>query len=113
MAHKPILDIMSQSKKLASIMSGQSTLIQSLVDRLETSDAVVLRSVIKMMQLLLLANDHPADMIREFDLYTLMSHFAIDKMQALVHHTAVRLIEDMDRILMANPESLQNQASSI
>lgn len=92
--HKPFLDMMVKSSILSKALSNSGLYVTSLVKRLCTSDAIVLRSLLKMVQLLHQYHPNPRQFVLDNDLYNVAKGFAQSEGQVLVHQIANRLLID-------------------
>ena len=92
--HNPFLDMMSKSSVLSKALSSSGLYVTSLVKRLSTSDAIVLRSLLKMVQLLHQNHPNPRHFVLDNDLYNVAKGFAQSEGQVLVHQVANRLLID-------------------
>ena len=94
MLHKPWLDMMTKSKALARALAVSGLYVTSLVKRLEGSDAMVLRSLLRMLQLLHQHHPFPRQFVLDFNLFAIVRAFALDEKQVLVFQMANRLLRD-------------------
>ena len=92
--HEPFLDMMSKSAVLSRALSNSGLYVTSLVKRLCTSDAIVLRSLLKMVQLLHQYHPNPRQFVLDNDLYNVAKRFAQSEVQVLVHQIANRLLTE-------------------
>ncbi|CAM9558941.1 unnamed protein product [Ectocarpus fasciculatus] len=92
--HKPLLDIMTKSKKLARALAISGLYVSALVKRLVGSEAIVLRSLLRMLQLLHLHHPFPRQFVLDHNLYAIVRSFAQDESQVLVFQMANRLLRD-------------------
>lgn len=79
---------------LSRALSNSGLYVTSLVKRLCTSDAIVLRSLLKMVQLLHQYHPNPRQFVLDNDLYNVAKGFAQSEVQVLVHQIANRLLID-------------------
>jgi hypothetical protein len=94
MLHKPLLDMMTKSKALVRALSVSGLYVSALVKRLEGSDAMVLRSLLRMLQLLHQHHPFPRQFVLDFNLFAIVRAFALDEKQVLVFQMANRLLRD-------------------
>jgi hypothetical protein len=93
--HKPLLDMMTKSKDLASALSLSGVFMSSLVKRLRTTkEAIVLRSLLKMLQLIHVNHPCPRQLVLDNNLYKLVKGIAQSEEQVLVCQIANRLLAD-------------------
>jgi hypothetical protein len=92
--HKPLLDIMTKSKKLAGALAISGLYVSALVKRLVGSEAIVLRSLLRMLQLLHQHHPFPRQFVLDYNLYAIVRSFARDESQVLVFQMANRLLRD-------------------
>ncbi|RYH14049.1 hypothetical protein EON65_34265 [archaeon] len=93
--HKPLLDIMSKSSELSTALSYSGIFIAALVRRLKApQEAIVLRTLLKMLQLLHQHHSCPRQFVLDHDLYALVKEFARSEAQVLVCQIANRLLMD-------------------
>jgi hypothetical protein len=92
--HKPLLDIMTKSKKLARALAISGLYVSALVKRLVGSEAIVLRSLLRMLQLLHQHHPFPRQFVLDHNLYAIVRSFARDESQVLVFQMANRLLRD-------------------
>lgn len=86
--------MMVKSSILSKALSNSGLYVTSLVKRLCTSDAIVLRSLLKMVQLLHQYHPNPRQFVLDNDLYNVAKGFAQSEGQVLVHQIANRLLID-------------------
>jgi hypothetical protein len=97
--HEAFLRMMSKSSKLSKALGGSGLFVAALVGRLRSSENLVLRSLLKMLQLLHqhhpnprqvcfashsarhTLNDPYTQLVLDFDLYTIVRSFAQDESQ--------------------------------
>lgn len=94
MSHKPFLDMMTNSVLLSKALANSELYVTSLVKRLSTTDAIVLRSLFKMVQLLHQWHPNPRQFVLDNDLYNVAKGFAESEGQVLLHQMAHRLLVD-------------------
>lgn len=93
--HKSLLDMMQKSKELCRALSGSSQCVTALINFLKTtSEAIVLRSLLKMLQLLHHYHLNPMQFVAEYDLFNLVKDFAQSEGQVLVCQIAEKLLVD-------------------
>ena len=86
--------MMSKSTVLCKALSSSGLYVTSLVKRLSTSDAIVLRSLLKMVQLLHTCHPNPRQFVLDNNLYNVAKTYAQSEGQVLVHQVANRLLVD-------------------
>ena len=95
--HEPLLDMMHTSKELSRSLSCSKTYISALVRRLNsTKEAIVLRSLLKMLQFIYYSHQDPKNLVSEYNLIELVKEFASSEGQILVCNTAKRLLRDFE-----------------
>lgn len=93
--HKPLVDMMTKSKELASALGLSGVFVSSLVKRLRnTKEAIVLRSLLKMLQLIHQNHPCPRQLVLDNNLYAIVLEFAQSEQQVLVCQIANRLLAD-------------------
>lgn len=86
---------MNKSKDLSCSLSGSGVFVSTLVRRLKvTTEAIVLRSLLKMLQLLHQYHPCPRQFVLDNHLYKLVKDFAESKSQVLVCEIANKLLAD-------------------
>jgi hypothetical protein len=87
--------MMSKSKELSAALSMSGVFVSSLVKRLRnTKEAIVLRSLLKMLQLSHQNHPCPRQLVLDNNLYKLVKEFAQSEGQVLVCQIANRLLAD-------------------
>lgn len=87
--------MMQKSKDLARALSGSALYVTTLIRILRTTtEAIVLRSLLKMLQLLHHYHLSPLQFVAEYDLYNLVKGFAKSEGQVLVSQIAEKLLSD-------------------
>jgi hypothetical protein len=94
MSHKPFLDMMTNSVEFSKALANSGLYVTSLVKRLSTTDAIVLRSLFQMVQLLHQCHPNPRQFVLDNDLYNVAKGFAQSEGQVLLHQIANRLLVD-------------------
>lgn len=93
--HKPLLDMMSKSKELSCALGMSGVFVTSLVKRLlNTNEAIVLRSLLKMLQLIHQNHPCPRQLVLDNNLYKLVKEFAQSETKVVVQQIANRLLAD-------------------
>ncbi len=93
--HKPLYDMMFKSKELSRALACSALFMAALVRRLTaTTEAIVLRSLLKMLQLMHQNHPHPRQLVLDNGLYALVKDFAQSEGQVLVCQIANRLLRD-------------------
>jgi hypothetical protein len=85
---------MTKSKVLARALAISGLYVASLVNRLQGSEAIVLRSLLRMLQLLHQHHPFPRQFVLDHSLYSIVRSFAQDETQVLVFQMANRLLRD-------------------
>jgi hypothetical protein len=86
--------MMTKSKAFVRALSVSGLYVSALVKRLEGSDAMVLRSLLRMLQLLHQHHPFPRQFVLDFNLFAIVRAFALDEKQVLVFQMANRLLRD-------------------
>lgn len=95
--HKPMYDMMFKSVDLAHALACSSLFLRYLIRRLKTTvEAIVLRSLLKMLQLMHQHHPDPHRLVRENGLYALVEDFAQSEGQVLVCQIASSLLRDFE-----------------
>lgn len=94
MSHKPFLDMMTNSVEFSKALANSGFYVTSLVKRLSTTDAIVLRSLFQMVQLLHQYHPNPRQFVLDNNLYNVAKGFAQSEGQVLLHQIANRLLVD-------------------
>lgn len=98
--HKPLLDMISKCAELAAALSSSTLYISSLVRKLtSTKEAIVIRSLLRILQLLHTNNPSPKDFVLNNDLLPTVRQFAQTENQVLVFQSANRLLIDFEKSL--------------
>ena len=92
--HKPLLDLMSLSVLVCTSLGCSGLFLTSLVRRLRTSDAIVLRSLLKMLQLLHQYHPCPRQLVLDYGLYGIVREFRQEEKQVLVYQVATKLSKE-------------------
>ena len=66
----------------------------AIVKRLDSSEAIVLRSLLKMLQFIHQHHASPRQLVMDHNLYSIVRAFAKDEGQVLVNQMANRLLRD-------------------
>jgi hypothetical protein len=93
--------MMSKSVELARALCNSGLYVTSLIRRLQNSEALVLRSLLKMLQLLHQYHPSPRQFVLDYDLYTVVRSLAQAEAQVLVHQMANRLLLDFQHSTMS------------
>ena len=72
MLHKPFLDMMTKSEEFCRALANSGLFVSSLAKRLNSSDAIVLRSLLKMLQLLHQHHPNQRQFVLDNDLYNVV-----------------------------------------
>lgn len=103
--------MLQKSKDLARALSGSSSYVMALLKILKTtSEAIVLRSLLKMLQLLHHYHLNPLQFVAEYNLVTLVKDFAQSEGQVLVCQIAEKLLLDFQ--MMSSMASSSTDSSS-
>lgn len=95
--HKPLYDMMFKSADLARALACSPLFLRYLIRRLTTStEAIVLRSLLKMLQLMHQHHPDPRRLVEESGLYALVEDFAQSEGQVLVCQIASSLLRDFE-----------------
>ena len=93
--HKPLLDMMSKSSDLCKAFSCSGLFISSLIKRLSiANEAIVLRSLLRMLQLIHQHHPSPRQLVLDLNLYHIVLKFVQDPSQVLVYQAAVLVLKD-------------------
>jgi hypothetical protein len=93
--HKPLYDMMFKSKELSRALACSALFVSALVRRLNTTtEAIVLRSLLKMLQLMHQYHPRPRQLVLDNSLYGLVKDLAQSEGQVLVCQIANRLLRD-------------------
>ena len=102
--HKPFLDIMTKSELFSRALTNSNIFVTSLVSRLHyystnstthhDNDTIVLRSLLRMLQILHQYHSNPTLFVIDNNLYTVVQGFAQIEGQVLVHQIANKLLID-------------------
>jgi predicted transcriptional regulator len=93
--HKPLLDMMNKSSDLCKAFSCSGLFISSLIKRLSTAnEAIVLRSLLRMLQLIHQHHPSPRQLVLDLNLYHIVLKFVQDSSQVLVYQAAVLVLKD-------------------
>jgi hypothetical protein len=93
--HKPLLDMMNKSRLLCRGLSKSGLFIAGIVKRLRLAEAIVLRSLLNMLQLLHSAHPSPRQLVLDHDLYCTVRTFALAETRVLVNQIALKLLCDL------------------
>jgi hypothetical protein len=96
MLHKPFLDIMTKSEPLSRALTNSAVFVTALVELLRhvDADAIVLRSLLRMLQFLHQYHPNPKQFVVDNDLYNVVKGFAQMEGQVLVYQIANKLLVD-------------------
>lgn len=75
--------------------------MESLVSRLRSSDAVVLRTLLKMLRRLHECHPNPRQLVLDFNLYQIVQGFEQLREQVLVQQYASKLLSEFQRTTLA------------
>lgn len=92
--HKPLLDMMSKSHGLSRALGTSGVFVSSILKRLHTSEAIVLRSLLKMLQFIHQHHFYPRQLVLDHNMYCIVRAFALEEGQVLVNQMANRLLRD-------------------
>lgn len=98
--------MMFKSTELACALSCSGFYVSSLLKRLTTTkEAIVLRSLLKMLQLMHQYHPDPKQFVLDNDLYNVVKGFAQAEGQVLVCQIANRLLRDFQNSTMTQTSS--------
>lgn len=87
--------MMTKSKELSAALGLSGIFISALVKRLlTTAEAIILRSLLRMLQLLHQNHPCPRQFVLDNNLYNLVKEFAQSERQVVVSQIANRLLAD-------------------
>lgn len=92
--HKPLLDMLSKSHGLCRALGTSGVFVSGVLRRLHSSEAIVLRSLLKILQLLHQHHFYPRKFVLDHNMYTIVRAFALEEGQVLVNQMANRLLRD-------------------
>lgn len=92
--HKPLLDMMSKSRVLSRALGSSGLFVLAIVTRLNSSEAIVLRSLLRMLQYIHQHHSSPRQLVLDHNLYSIVRRFAQEEGQVLVNQMANRLLRD-------------------
>lgn len=93
--HRPLLDMMLKSTELCQALGRSVQFTHVLVKRLrETDEAIVLRSLLKMLQLMREAHLAPREWVEANNLISVVEEFAKSEQKVLVRQLAKKLLLD-------------------
>jgi hypothetical protein len=93
--HKPFLDMMMKSRLLCRGLSRSGQLVAGIVKRLRFAEAIVLRSLLNMLQLIHQCHATPRQLVLDHDLYCTVRTFALSETRVLVNQIALKLLGDL------------------
>ena len=97
--HRPLLDMLQKSTELCTALGGSNKHTAALIRRLRvTKEAIVLRSLLKIMQLIHKHHVTPALWVTENQLFTLIQGFTEIETQVLVCELANKLLVEFKSI---------------
>jgi len=97
--HRPLLDMLQKSSELCTALGGSNKHTSALIRRLQcTKEAIVLRSLLKIMQLIHKHHVTPALWVTENNLYDLIEGFTMIEKQVLVCELANKLLLEFKSI---------------
>eukprot|EP01035_Chromulina_nebulosa_P021002 gene21002-27215_t len=92
--HKPWLDMMLKSPSLCRALSMSGLFVTALIKRLNQAEAIVLCSLLKIIQLLHLCHPSSRQFVLDYDLYNIVKKFTKIESQVVVYQVANRLLAD-------------------
>lgn len=93
--HRPLLDMMLKSPELCNALGQAPQFTHVLVKRLRgTDEAIVLRSLLKMLQLMHEAHQTPQEWVETNHLVSVVEEFAKSERKVLVRQLAKKLLLD-------------------
>ena len=88
---------MSKSSLLCKALACSGLFVSALIRRLKNSEAIVLRSLLKMIQLLHQYHPCPRQLVLDHGLYSILREFAQEETQVLVYQIATRLLKEIQQ----------------
>lgn len=95
--HKPTLDMFIKSTKLCRGLSVKDEFVRSMIAQLTEADAMVLYSLLKIIELLLLNNPSPNRFASEYDLFKVVNAYAQSESQVLVNEAALSILQGLNK----------------
>lgn len=93
--HRPLLDMMLKSPELCRALGLSPLFTTVLIERLRgTDEAIVLRSLLKMLQLMFESHHNPKEWVESNKLVELVEEFAKAERKVLVRQLAKKLLLD-------------------
>lgn len=92
--HQPLLDMMLKSESICRSLGASGLFISSLLKRLNGSDAIILCSLLRIIQLLHNHHTSPRQFVLDNDLYNIVKRLTKSEDQVLVYQMATRLLID-------------------
>ena len=86
--------MMSKSRQLCRSLGCSGLFVSAVVKRLSTAEAIVLRSLLKMLQFIHQHHPFPRQLVLDHNLYSIVRKFAKEEGQVLVNQMANRLLRD-------------------
>lgn len=93
--------MMVKSSALCKALGSSGLYITSLVRRLLHSEAIVLKSLLEMLQLMHQHHPSPRQLVLDNDLYSIIRKFAEVEGQVLVFQVANKLLKDFQQSTMS------------
>jgi hypothetical protein len=102
--HKPLLDMMFKSPELCRSLGQSSVFTNALVKRLKnTEEAIVLRSLLKMLQLMYEFHATPKEWVESNQFVKLVQEYALSERKVLVRQLAKKLLLDFQEPIQKTP----------
>jgi hypothetical protein len=86
--------MMSKSRALSRALGSSGLFVSAVLRRLGSSEAIVLRSLLKMLQLLHYNHLYPRQLVLDHNMYCTVRALAMEEGQVLVQQMANRLLRD-------------------
>lgn len=95
--HIPWVDMMTQCSSFCHSLSRSAVFLKAVVDRLQTTDAMVLCSLLKIIRMIHVAHPCPRSFVLDYNLYVTVSKFAESEDQVLPYQVANKLLIDFQQ----------------
>jgi hypothetical protein len=92
--HQPLLDMMLKSEIICRSLGASGLFISSLLRRLHGSDAIILCSLLRIIQLLHHHHASPRQFVLDNDLYNVVKKLTKCEDQVLVYQMSTKLLID-------------------
>jgi hypothetical protein len=90
----PLSKMLSKSPPIARALGSSGLFVLSIVKRLNTSEAIVLRSLLKILQCIHQNHPSPRQLVLDHNLYSIVKGLAQAEGQVVVNSIANRLLKD-------------------